>query len=390
LKIDRFHLRDMKPGKYNVTFECATEAEPGGKYWTGRAVSNPVEIEILPGEVAATALSGKITFVKLRAPKQPDLVEQINLADGATKQIVQASVERPSIRSFCFSPDRKQFLFEKGAGDNWYENNEIYLGSSSGDGVRRLTNNNLYDGDPAWSVDGTKVAFTRGWGVNGGVHLLELASGQERSLPTPGLVITRQPRCLDDSLLVVARNAEKSWGLAELDLEKNGVRQIFKGQVDYLSLSPDRKRLACVVQEKNALQSMEEPDFSYSVRILDLASAQFQTLDAPQSVFEKDICPRWSPDGKKLAWVRNHRKDRTCKLLVYDIGTERLRTIASSDDEGVGAGSIIIWAPDGGRLAHVTCDPERQKYNLQVHVLSTGATKTVFTTPDEIQCLYWE
>ena len=214
--------------------------------------------------VKVAALSGKITFIRLRSPKQPDLVEQINLANGETKQVVQASMKRPSIRSFCYSPDRKQFLFEKGAGKNWYENNEIYLGSSGGGDVRQLTNNSIYDGNPVWSLDGKRIAFTRGWGVNGRVHLLEPASGQARSLSTPGLVITRAPHWLaGGSLLVKACDAEKSWGLAELDLGKNSVRWVLKGSVDYVSLSPDRKRLACVVQKKNAMHTIEEPDYLY-------------------------------------------------------------------------------------------------------------------------------
>jgi len=342
------------------------------------------------GQEQVAPLPGKITFIRLRSPHEPDLVEQLNLVSGEIERVLQASPERPSIRSFRYSLDRGRFLFEMGSGRNWYENNEIYLGNTGGDGVLRLTNNKMYDGDPAWSLDGKRIAFTRGWGVNGCVRLLELGSRQEHCLSTPGLVIARQPNWLEEGLLlVVGFDVEKSKGLAELDLGKHSMRWLLKERVDYLSLSPDRKRLACVVQKRSAARSPEEPDWLYSVHILVLASKRLECLGAQQGVFERDIYPLWSPDGRKLAWIRNDRKNGSCRLLIHDVATGNVRTIPLPDEEGADAGSLV-WSPDGSRLACVTRDRKRTKYNLQAILLPAGRIKELFSTETQIQCLYWD
>lgn len=352
--------------------------------------SNPNRNKIVRGNAPST--TGKITFIRWRSLKQPDCVEQVNLASGEIKSMVQASPERPSIRSFCFSPDKKQFLFEMGSGNNWYENNEIYIGSSVEENIQQVTNNKIYDGDPVWSPDDKRMSFTRGWGINGCVYLRDLQSGEEKPLTIPELVISRSPHWLtEDSLLAVGFDTDKQQGLVDIDLKNSNIRWLLKDRADCLCLSPDRKKLACVVQKRNETpqiiqQIMKENDWIYSVNILTLATEQLKSLNDKQTAFEKDVCPIWSHNGEKLAWIRNNPKKNSCKLLIYDIKKESTLVIPLPDEEAMS----LMWSPDDNRIACVSCDQKETKYNLRLFLLPVGTSENIFSSEDRIQCCDWE
>jgi Tol biopolymer transport system component len=57
----------------------------------------------------------------------------------------------------AWSPDGTKIAFTS----NRDGNHEIYVLNADGTGVTRLTNDPLRDAEPAWSPDGTKIAFSR-------------------------------------------------------------------------------------------------------------------------------------------------------------------------------------------------------------------------------------
>jgi TolB protein len=64
-----------------------------------------------------------------------------------------------------WSPDGRQIAFVNnvvpgsGAWGSWVRRPEIYVMTADGSGTRRLTHNIGYDGAPAWSPDGRRIAF---------------------------------------------------------------------------------------------------------------------------------------------------------------------------------------------------------------------------------------
>src|SRR5689334_4791392 len=59
-------------------------------------------------------------------------------------------------------------------------NPEIYTMKLDGSEVTRLTNNSAYDGEPAWSPDGTKIAFTSARDDNSEIYVMN-ADGTEQT-----------------------------------------------------------------------------------------------------------------------------------------------------------------------------------------------------------------
>lgn len=334
--------------------------------------------------------AGTITFIRLPFP-QFYTVERIDLASGKTQQLVQATIDRPEIRDFCYSPDGTYFLVTMGSGDNWYANTEIYIGEEGCKKLKKLTDNNIYDGDTAWSPDGKRIALTRGWGIAGRVFVFDLESVQEQQVPAAGLEITRWPAWLPDSqrLVVTSMTSDGIWGFAEIDISRGVVRWLYKGDV-YIQtprLSPDGRYLACIVQSHRPYFNLKyELEWIYRVNILDLNAERIRPAgDGPEG-FERDLWPAWSPDGKRLAWIRNNMKNKTSKVLVRNLETKKLWNITLPEEAA--DGYSLVWSPDGKHLACIT-HQQRQNYTLRVITLKSGKIKDILSSKSQIHCLYW-
>ena len=108
-------------------------------------------------------------------------------------------------------------------------------------------------------------------------------------------------------------------------------------------LSPDGRRLAFVV----TTLSEERDEYLSNIWIVDVAGGTPRRFTAGP---RRDLEPRWSPDGSRLAFLSERTaKDKLQLYVMPADGGEPTKLTAL--DNGV---SAIAWAPDGARLAFVS------------------------------------
>ena len=151
----------------------------------------------------------------------------------------------------AFSPDGKQvaFAWNGEKGDNF----DIYVKLVEAGAPLRLTSNSADELFPAWSPDSRHIVFCRGASDHFEIWMVPALGGAERKLGE-------------------------------------------SGACEGLSWSPNGKSLALV--DKNAPQ---EPSF---LSLLAVETGEKQRLSSPPNLSDGDFIPKFSPDGKTIAFLR--------------------------------------------------------------------------------------
>ncbi len=203
--------------------------------------------------------------------------------------------------------------------------------------------------DVRWPSDdgGSRIVFE----LNGGLQVLDTATGTPRAITidVPDDGVARRP-----SRIKVAGFIE------DFELSPKGERALFVARGDVFTApiehgptrnltrssgahdrwarwSPDGKRIAFV----------SDRDGEDEIWVIDQdGSGQPEQLTDGGTAMR--YAPEWSPDGKRLAF-----SDKDGKLYVLELATKRLQEVA---DEQRGQLRDYVWSPHGGHLAFSLSD----------------------------------
>ena len=229
-----------------------------------------------PAEGAFPGANGKIAFVSDRDDNQEIYVME---ADGSGQTNLTNNLANDS--KPAWSPDgTKIAFFSDRTGD-------VYVMNADGTGQTNLTNNGVSDTDPAWSPDGTQIAFTGG--NSAGVFVMD-ADGSDQT-PLPGAAFGFRP----------------AWS-------PDGTKIAFDHDTDVLN---------------------------FQVFVINADGTGLTRLTTNST---NDFAPAWSPDGTKIAFM----SDRISLVDVFVMDAD------GSDQTKLTNGYRPAWSPDGTKIAFST------------------------------------
>ena len=198
----------------------------------------------------------------------------------------------------------------------------IWSASASGDGAKALTT--FKDGRVLWpsiSKDGKTIAFERDFGI----WTVDTTGGSPREVT------------------VTLRGAPASAAIEH---------RTFTDQIQELAISPDGKKAAFTV--RGEIFSASAKDGGDAVRVTSTAAEESELT--------------WASDSRRLAYI-SHR-DGTNHLFVYDFASGRETQLTS----GAGRDNMPRFSPDGKSIAF-----ERNSRELRVIDPATKAERVVAT-----------
>jgi Tol biopolymer transport system component len=87
--------------------------------------------------------------------------------------------------------------------------------------------------------------------------------------------------------------------------------------------------------------------------------------------------PRWSPDGKTLAFLSSEKGKRQLCLMSPDVGNRRVLTTFETSNAYISrTGESLAWAPDGSAIAFLATDKPRSDYS-EIVVMERLLTKSL-------------
>jgi Tol biopolymer transport system component len=277
------------------------------------------------GHIAVAAKGAELLFIDQVASQ---VVERVGF-DAATGMVTgdPEVVLSPSLRptQVDVSPDGRWLVFYSigrphgRPGGVW---EDLYISRDDGTELRQLTNDSARDRGPAWSPDGTKIAFFSDrsgsyeiWTVNPDrTNLRQLTQGYENR---SGVVWSP-----DGSRLHYIQRRGLTWDAYIIDPNKTPANQVVEeltgigSSNEYFtatSWSPDGRKLAGT----RAFTDRAAPG---GIFVYTLASKTFEMIEEGVGG-----SPRWLSDGRRLLYS----DDTAGKIYLIDTQTRRRQEVLS-------------------------------------------------------------
>ena len=264
------------------------------------------------------------------------------------------------------------------AGTRSVWNGDIYVVNADGTERTRLTRNPAEEFSPAWSPDGTKIAFSRFTGSRFQIFVMNADGSGAVQLTFADAAATGAAWSPDGTRIAFTRCGD-SCDVYVMDADGRNVRRLTYGDPpgdESPTWSPDGRSIAFA--DIDGIFAISPGGGAWS-RVTDgpaddASPAWSPTgseiaFDSSRGLFNGDIYvvsvtgkgmrqltdsapldthPAWSPDGQSIAFMRKAKKTAQARVFVMNANGTLQTNLGAIGD----AYSTPAWSPDGKQLAY--------------------------------------
>ncbi len=260
-------------------------------------------------------------------------------------------------------------------------NAEIYVMEDDGTGAERITTSPLADKSPAWSPDGTQIAFRRVWFRGGGtggvierseVFIMNRDGSAQQSITAPLKILgyASSPGWSPDGQhLAFAANDNKelpSNNIFVIRLGSEKVTKLTNNKVSGVSAySPDWSS-----DGKHIVYIQSAPRLWRTVYTMTSNGKNWEALIPEDGVYR--LSPRWSADGKSILFGEGFgdAKEGFDQVVIQQWGVKKSRRVLKTPKTWV-VGSLCWMGRKHVLIAAYERDKSKSPYDIYQYNLFT-------------------
>lgn len=251
---------------------------------------------------------------------------------------------------------------------------DIYTICPDGSDLTNLTSNPSPDSQPAWSPDGTKIAFSSSRDGNNQIYVMDENGNNPNRLTTD--YENNSPIWLPDSkqIAFLTTDGEGLWWWRIINIASHAVSQFSEPSYDFFFQTPAWSLDGQYIAYMSLLEQQQRNDGSSQIHIKNVDGSSDIALTNDTWA---NIHPVWSPDGKRIAFLseRDGKYNMFALYVMNNNGTNLQKLTEPIYSENV----TFSWSPDGQQLA---ISSDAVVGNIYLVNVNTGNSIELLNLPD--------